>query len=132
MSIGSRAGFAAFGLVVFGVALGVGGDHLWLAHRMQTPVVALEVTHEESMYAMLGTLDLTEAQHTAIQEIIDRYHSTVEHQVAAVHTRLLPTMDSARVEIEAALNPEQLRVFHGWINTEHERLDPTPHSLIRH
>jgi len=132
MSTGARAGFAALGLVVFGFALGVGGDHIWLALRMHTPVAVLEVTHEESMFAMLGTLDLTEAQHAAIQEILDRYHSTVEHQVAAVHAQLLPTMDSARLEIEAALNPEQLRVFHGWIDTEHERLDPTSHSLIRH
>lgn len=127
MKAGSRAGLAVFGLLFLGAAIGVGADHLWLAYRMHQPA-RQEASHEESLTGMLSTLHLSESQHEAISAILQRYHATVERQVATVHETLLTVMDSARLEIEALLNPEQLTAFRDWIGAEYERLDP--HSII--
>ncbi len=131
MSVGLRAGFATFGLLLLGFALGVGADHLWLAHRMHR-AAPQEPTHQESFIAMLDTLNLTEEQHDAINEIFDRNHTNVRRHLAAVNAQLLPTMNSARLGIEAQLNPDQLAVFQAWMDVERERLDTIQHSVIRH
>ena len=131
MSVGMRAGFATFGLLLLGFTLGVGADHLWLAHRMHR-AAPQELTHQESFISMLDTLNLTEEQRDAIDEIFDRNHTNVRRHLAAIHAQLLPTMDSARLEIEAQLNPDQLAVFQAWIDVERELQDTIQHSVIRH
>ncbi len=128
MSGGVRAGFAAVGLVMLGFALGVFADHLWLAYRMHH--VQMEPTHEESLVAMLASLDLSKDQHDAIEQIIGRYHDTVEERLSTVHPELLATMDSARQEIETQLDSNQVMAFRDWMHGEHSRLQPTQHSII--
>ena len=130
MSGGARAGFAAVGLVLLGVALGVFGDHMWLAHRMHS--VQTEPTHEASLVAMLASLDLSQDQHDAIHQILGKYHDTVEERLATVNPVLLATVDSARQEIEILLDANQLVVFRDWIHTEFGRLQQTQHSIIGH
>lgn len=126
-----KAALAALGLVVLGFALGVGADHMWLAHRLHS-TGPQELTHEESFFAMLDTLNLTTEQRTAIDEIFERRHASVQRHLDAVHAQLLPMLDSARLEMEAVLNGEQLQVFHAWMNIEHERLDSVGPAIIRH
>jgi oligoendopeptidase F len=130
MSGRARAGFATAGLVFLGFALGVLADHLWLAYRMHHS--APELTHSEALVSMLHSLDLTDAQHDEIDAILRRYHSKVEQHLAAVHPILLATIDSARYEIEALLNPEQLEAFQDWIRAEHERIREVRTPIIRH
>lgn len=130
MSNRARAWLAATGLVLLGFALGVFGDHLWLASRVHASVP--EYPREESIVAMLDALDPTNEQRDAINEVIDRFHGKVEQQLAAVHPMLLATMDSARREIEAMLRPEQLVVFRDWIRSEHGRIHPGWRSGIEH
>ncbi len=127
MSGGTRAGLAAVAIVAIGFALGVFADHLWLAHRMNR--VQMEQTHEESLAAILTSLDLTDAQHDAIRQIIDRYHAKLEERLATVHPVLLATIDSARLEIETLLDSTQRLVFREWMHAEQSRLQP---SAIMH
>jgi hypothetical protein len=91
-----------------------------------------ELTHQEAMVAMLHTLDLGEDQSEAIDEILLRYHAKVEQQLAAVHPVLLATIDSARHEIEALLEPDQLEAFQAWIREEHERLRSVRSPILQH
>ena len=84
------------------------------------------------MIDMLGSLDLTNQQHEAIDVIFNRYHARVEQHLATVHPVLLSTMDSARHEIEALLDPNQLVAFRDWIRIEHRRLQPVQHSTTQH
>ena len=130
MSGRARAVLAAVGLVALGLALGVSADRLWLAHHVQTS--GLAPTHEQAMIAMLGSLDLTDEQHEAIDSILHRSRAKVERHLSAVHPILFATMDSARLEIEAVLNPEQLAAFRDWLRAEHQRLERTQHSVIHH
>ena len=130
MSGKTRAGFAAVGLVLLGFALGVFADHLWLAYRMHR--VEMEPTHEASLVAFLASLDLSNNQHDAVQQIFDRYHAHLEERLAAVHPVLLATIDSARQEIETLLDSTQLVAFRNWMHAEHGRLQPTPRSVIGH
>jgi hypothetical protein len=130
MTVKTRAGFAAVGLVLLGVALGVLGDHLWLAHRQHR--VPAELTHEESLVALLSSLDLSTDQHDAIQQILERSHTAVEEKLAEVHPVLLATIDSARQEIEVLLDSTQLMAFREWLHAEHDRMQATPHFMIPH
>jgi hypothetical protein len=130
MTIKTRAGFAAVGLVLLGVALGVLGDHLWLALRQHR--VPAELTHEESLVALLSSLDLSTDQHDAIQEILERSHAAVEEKLAEVHPMLLATIDSARQEIEVLLDSTQLVAFREWLHAEHDRMQETPNFMIPH
>lgn len=130
MSDRARAGLAAVGLVLVGFALGVFADHLWLASR--TPRTEAQLTHREAMVEMLHSLDLTDEQRAAIDAIIRRSEAKIEEQFAAVHPQLLATIDSARHEIEALLEPDQLRAFHEWIRAERQRLGPQRFPAIRH
>jgi hypothetical protein len=130
MTIKTRAGFAAVGLVLLGVALGVLGDHLWLAHRAHR--VQMEPTHEESLMALLVSLDLSQGQHDSIQQILDRSHAIVEEKLAEVHPVLLATIDSARQEIEVLLDSTQLVAFREWLHAEHDRMQETPNFMIPH
>ncbi len=130
MSGRTRAVLAAVGLVALGFALGVFADHLWLAHRIHAS--APEPTHAEAVVAMLGSLDLTDEQRAAVNEVLQRYHEKVERHLAEIHPVLLSTMDSGRQEIEALLTPDQRGQFHDWLRTERERLHSVPDFLIRH
>jgi oligoendopeptidase F len=130
MSGKTRAGLASLGLVLLGFALGVLGDHLWLAHRSHE--AQIEATHEESLAALLASLDLSAEQHDSIQQILNRAHATIEDRLAQVHPELLATIDSARQEIEVLLDSTQLVAFRDWVYTEHDRMRATPHSIIRH
>ncbi len=130
MSGRTRAGVAVAGLVLLGFALGVFADHLRLAYRMHRS--AGELTHQEAMVAMLHTLDLGGEQREAIDEIFGRYHAKVEQQLAAVHPVLLATIDSARLEIEALLEPDQLEAFQAWIREEHERIRSSRSPILQH
>jgi Spy/CpxP family protein refolding chaperone len=130
MSGKARAGLAAVGLITIGFALGVFGDHLWLAHRPHGS--DSDSTHAERMVQMLHTLDLTTEQREAIDTILVRYHGRVEEQLAEVHPMLLATIDSARHEIEAVLDSDQLDAFHDWLRTEHQRLQDEELPFIRH
>jgi Spy/CpxP family protein refolding chaperone len=128
MSGKSRAGWAAAGLVLLGFALGVLADHLWLAYRMHHRP-APEVTHSEAVAVMLQSLDLTDEQRASVGAIFDRYQAKVEEQLEAIHPKLLATIDSARFEIEALLDPRQLETFRNWLRAEHERGRPAPFIL---
>jgi hypothetical protein len=130
MTGGTRAGFAALGLILVGFALGVFADHLWLAFRSHG--VQMEQTHEESLAAILASLDLSDDQHAAIQQIMNRYHATLEERLAEVHPVLLAIIDSARLEIETLLDSTQLVAFRDWMHAEHGRMQPTPLSVIGH
>lgn len=130
MSGKTRAGFAALGLVLLGFALGVLGDHLWFAYRAHR--VEMEPTHEESLMALLASLDLSTDQHDAIQQILERSHAAVEEKLAEVHPVLLATLDSARQEIEVLLDSMQLMAFREWVHAEHDRMQATPHSTVPH
>jgi len=130
MSGKTRAGLASLGLVLLGFALGVFGDHLWLAHR--SPDEQVEATHEESLAALLSSLDLSADQHDSIQQILNRAHATIEDRLAEVHPQLLATVDSARQEIEVLLDSTQLVAFRDWVHTEHDRMQTTPPFIIRH
>lgn len=130
MSVRARASFAAAGLVLIGFALGVFADHLWLAyhrHRSQS-----ELTHAEAMVQTLHSLDLTDEQRQTIEGVLRRYHEKVQSQLAAVHPVLLSTIDSARHEIEAVLDPGQLEAFRAWLRAEHERDRPVLLPIIQH
>lgn len=130
MSDKTRAGLAAVGLVLIGFALGVLADHLWLAYRAHHS--APESTHSERLIQMLHTLELTADQRETIDTILERYHERVERQLAQVHPVLLATIDSARHEIEAVLDPDQLRQFHDWLRREHLRMDSERLPFIQH
>jgi len=130
MSNRARAGFAMAGLVLIGFALGVFADHLWLAFRMHGS--RHELTHAEAMVQTLHSLDLTGEQRQTIEAILRRYHEKVQEQLAAVHPVLLSTIDSARHEIEAALDPEQLEKFRAWLREEHERGRPVQIPITHH
>ncbi len=130
MSYRARAVLAAVGLVALGFALGVSTDRVWLAHR--APALGLAPTHEQALVAMLGSLDLTDEQHEAIDSVLQRSHAKVERHLEAVHPILFAAMDSARLEIEAVLNPEQLAAFRDWLRAEHQRLDRAQRSVLHH
>lgn len=130
MSGKARARFAAVGLVLLGFALGVLADHLWLAHRLHSS--SDELTHGESLVAMLETLDLTDAQRETIDAILERYHNRIKQQLADIHPVLLSTIDSARHEVEAILEPDQLETFHAWLREEHQRFRPVRFPVDRH
>ncbi len=130
MSDRARAGFAAVGLVLLGFALGVLADHLWLAYRMHRS--APELTHNEAVVAMLESLDLADEQHETINDVFRRYHTKVEEHLAAIHPVLLSAVDSARQEIEALLDPDQLEAFQEWLRAEQERDRPAGTSIILH
>ncbi len=130
MSGVARARLAAVGLVLLGFSLGVLADHLWLAYRMHAS--APELTHQESMIALLGSLGLTEEQDRAIKAVVHRYQTNVERHLEAVHPMIFATMDSARHEIENLLDPDQLAAFRGWLRAEHERLGTVRRSVIPH
>jgi hypothetical protein len=130
MSDRARAGFAAAGLVLIGFALGVFADHLWLAFRMHRSEP--ELTHAEAMVQTLHSLDLTDGQQQNIEAILRRYHEKVQEQLAAVHPLLLSTIDSARHEIEAVLDPGQLETFRAWLREEHERGRPVQIPVMPH
>jgi hypothetical protein len=130
MSGKARAGYAAAGLVLLGFALGVLADHAWLAYRMHRS--APELTHSEALFEMLHSLDLTDEQQEAIDAVFSRYHEKVEGHLAAIHPVLLATVDSARYEIEALLDPEQLVAFRDWVRAEHERLGSEPFPVLQH
>ena len=130
MSYRARAVLAAVGLVALGFALGVSTDRVWLAHR--APALGLAPTHEQALVAMLGSLDLTDEQHEAIDSVLQRSHAKVERPLSAVHPLLFAAMDSARLEIEAVLNPEQLAAFRDWLRAEHQRLERAQRSVIHH
>ena len=72
------------------------------------------------------------AMRQAIDAVFNRYHSKVEGHLDSLHPVLLSTMDSARHEIEAVLNPQQLVSFHEWIRAERHREDPVQHSVFPH
>ncbi|NIR44911.1 MAG: hypothetical protein GWN99_11445 [Gemmatimonadetes bacterium] len=126
----TRAGLAAVGLVLIGFALGVFADHLWFAYRLHHP--ASESTHRERLVQMLDTLDLTAEQREAIDSILERSQERVEEQLAEVHPALLATIDSARHEIEAVLDRDQLRTFHDWLRSEHQRMQAEDFPFIQH
>jgi hypothetical protein len=130
MTVKTRAGFAAVGLVLLGFALGVLGDHLWLTYRPHR--VQEEPTHEESLIALLASLDLSQDQHNSIQQILDRSHAVIEEKLAQVHPVLLATIDSARQEIELLLDSTQLVAFRDWMHGEYGRMQATPHFRIPH
>lgn len=130
MSGGTRAGLATFGLVVLGFALGLGADHIWLAHRMHKRLP--EQTHEESYHALMLSLQLTDLQREAVEGIFARRHATVQQQLAVIHPILRATMDSARQEIEALLNPHQLALFQDWTQSAPARVVPVTNSGISH
>jgi Spy/CpxP family protein refolding chaperone len=129
MSIGIRAGLGAFGLIFFGVAIGVGIDHVWVAHQVHGPA-SHEMSHHEALQAMLGSLDLTDEQSHTIDAIYEHANATIQQQLAAVHPVLQSTMDSARREMEALLDSNQLVAFRAWIRQEHERLDSVEGTVI--
>lgn len=130
MSGKTRAGFAALGLLLLGFALGVLGDHLWSAYRAHR--VEMEPTHEESLMALLASLDLSQDQHDSIKQILERSHAVVEERLAQVHPVLLATIDSARQEMEVLLDSTQLVAFREWLHGEYGRMRSTPHFIIRH
>ncbi len=130
MSVGIRATFAVAGLVLLGFALGVGADHVWLAHRLHAG--RAQLSHEASFHALLMSLDLTEGQRESVEGIFARYHSNVAGQLAAMHPVLQSTMDSARREIETLLTPHQLALFQNWTETAPPRAVPVTAPLISH
>ena len=132
MSVGTRATFAVAGLVLFGVALGVGADHVWLAHRMHSGAGEHELSHEDSFHALLMSLELTDGQHDSVEGIFTRYHATVEGHLAALHPILQSSMDSARREIETLLTPHQLALFEEWTETAPPRVLPVTTPVIPH
>jgi len=133
MSGRARAKLAAVGLVMLGFALGVFADHLWIAHRLEAHH-ARELTHSESLIAMIGDLDLNDEQREAVDAVIQRYHARVERHLNEIHPVLASTMDSGRLELEALLTPDQRLAFQDWLRAEHERLTERggPQSLPDH
>lgn len=129
MSVGIRAGLAAFGLIFFGVAIGMGVDHVWVAHQMQGPA-SHEVSHHDALQAMLGSLGLTDEQSHTVDAIYERANTTIQEQLATMHPVLQSTMDGARREMEALLDSNQLVAFRAWIHQEHQRLDSVGGAVI--
>ncbi|MEE8134293.1 MAG: hypothetical protein V3T56_04520 [Gemmatimonadales bacterium] len=128
MSIRMRAVLAALGLLFVGFAFGVGTDHVWLALRMHQ--TSHQMSHHEALQAMLGSLDLTDEQSRAVDAIYERANATIQEQVATMHPVLQSTMDSARRDMEALLDSNQLVAFRAWMHQEHQRLDSVGGAVI--
>ena len=132
MSVGIRVTLAVMGLVSLGFALGVGADHVWLAHRLHGNAGQHNNTHEDSFHALLMSLELTDGQHDSIESIFARYHAKVEGHLAALHPILQSSMDSARREIETLLSAHQLALFEKWTETAPPRVLPVTAPVINH
>jgi len=118
MTTNARAIVATLSLVLFGAALGIGADRLWLSHHR--PTIVLEASHAQRFHALLDTLGLSDEQRRAMDAVLGHFQRNVELSWQALQPDLTATIDSATRQIEAILTSEQRATFRAWRHAEHQ------------
>jgi len=119
MTTNARAIAAMVSLTLFGAAVGIAVDRLWLAHR--SPAILIDTGHAQRFHAMLDTLGLSDEQRGAMDSVLSHFQQNVELSWQALRPDVTASIDSATAQIEAILTPEQRAVFRAWRHAEHQR-----------
>jgi len=97
---------------VAGILVGVAGDHLYLVRNGRLfPRHASGFSSAHMADRLRRDLDLTDAQKTQVQEIIERHHAKIEATMNTVRPAVHQELDATNVEIETVLTPEQRTKF---------------------
>lgn len=123
-----RATISLIAVLVLGVAVGVGGDRLWLM-RMQPASMSASMAMEPASLVreMDRRLELDSAQHTAIAAILARHQRVVDSMWARIRPALHAGIDSSQREILDVLHPDQRGPYLSWLATAHKGMANAPH-----
>jgi hypothetical protein len=120
MKINIRALAAALGLIGLGASLGVQADRRWLARNPQT-IESPGQVRGRMIEDLVETVGLTDSQVARVHEIMNRYQITVTSAWDELQPELKTALDSAFVQINMILDPEQAIAFHNWFAMTHPR-----------
>lgn len=116
----SRVRVALLLLLVFGAGLagGVALERLWLDGSAEDP---RRGRHGPVIQRYADSLDLTDAQRARVDSIVDRFRERMEELWSRVEPRYRRMADSARGEIEAVLEPDQVDRYRRLLEQERRR-----------
>ena len=112
MKQSARAFIGIVALISLGFALGVVTDRLWLPRP--GPMESQEGVRGRLMEDLRMTVGLSDEQTTAVHTIFNRYQVLVAHAWDELQPQLQVALDSALVQINAVLDPDQVDTFREW------------------
>ena len=109
-----RATISLLAAIVFGVAMGIGGDRLWLRRSMPISMDSPALINE-----MDRRLHLDATQRTAIAAVLRRNQTAVDSAWGLVRPGFHAIVDSSQREILDVLRPDQRGPYLSWLQAAH-------------
>ncbi len=114
-SVSSNTRTAAVVVVIVafiaGVFVGVAGDHLYLIRSGRLSPHRTRFSSDRMADHLGRELNLTPAQKTQVQQIIERHRAKIDAAMSTVRPQVRLELDASNKEIESILAPEQKTRF---------------------